>query len=329
MEFGARRAQGVDASVLGARAAYIAGVAGTSCTLAGKIFNIPVLGTMAHSWVQAFDTEYEAFKAYALAYPDHCQLLVDTYNTLKCGVPNAIRVAKEVLEPMGCRLKAIRIDSGDLAYLSINARKMLDEAGMEDCSITVSSSVDEQLIRGLLHQGAKIDSFGVGERLITSRDDPVFNGVYKLSLVEENGVAEPRMKLSDNPEKVTNPGDKQVYRLYNKETGFVEADLITLVHETIDESKPLTIFDPAHTWKRKTLYNFRAEPLLQPIFIKGKSCYQARDIEEIRAYCQEQLDTLWDSIKRFENPQEYYVDLSQELWELKEKFLHGEIELKG
>jgi nicotinate phosphoribosyltransferase len=284
---------------------------------------------MAHSWVQAFDTEYEAFKAYALAYPDHCQLLVDTYNTLKCGVPNAIRVAKEVLEPMGCRLKAIRIDSGDLAYLSINARKMLDEAGMEDCSITVSSSVDEQLIRGLLHQGAKIDSFGVGERLITSRDDPVFNGVYKLSLVEENGVAEPRMKLSDNPEKVTNPGDKQVYRLYNKETGFVEADLITLVHETIDESKPLTIFDPAHTWKRKTLYNFRAEPLLQPIFIKGKSCYQARDIEEIRAYCQEQLDTLWDSIKRFENPQEYYVDLSQELWELKEKFLHGEIELKG
>jgi nicotinate phosphoribosyltransferase len=329
MEFGARRAQGVDGSMLGARAAYIAGVAGTSCTLAGKAFNIPALGTMAHSWVQAFDTEYEAFKAYAMAYPDECQFLVDTYNTLKSGVPNAIRVAKEILEPMGRRLKAVRIDSGDLAYLSINTRKMLDAAGLDDCTITVSSAIDEHLIRDLLHQGAKIDSFGVGERLITSRDDPVFNGVYKLSLVEQNGIAEPRMKLSDNPEKVTNPGEKQVYRLYNKETGFVEADLITLVHETIDESKPLTIFDPHHTWKRKTLHGFRAEPLLQPIFVKGKSCYQARDIEEIREYCQKQLDTLWDSIKRFENPQEYYVDLSVELWDLKEKFLHGEIELKG
>jgi nicotinate phosphoribosyltransferase len=329
MEFGARRAQGVDGSMLGARAAYIAGVAGTSCTFAGKAFNIPALGTMAHSWVQAFDTEYEAFKAYAMAYPDECQFLVDTYNTLKSGVPNAIRVANEILEPMGRRLKSIRIDSGDLAYLSINARKMLDAAGMFDCSITVSSAIDEYLIRDLLHQGAKIDSFGVGERLITSRDDPVFNGVYKLSLIEENGIAEPRMKLSDNPEKVTNPGEKQVYRLYNKETGFVEADLIVLVHETIDESKPLTIFDPEHTWKRKTLYDFRAELLLQPIFVKGKSCYQARDIEEIREYCRAQLDTLWDSIKRFENPQEYYVDLSQELWALKESFLHGEIELKG
>ncbi len=329
MEFGARRAQGVDGSMLGARAAYIAGVAGTSCTLAGKAFNIPALGTMAHSWVQAFDTEYEAFKAYAMAYPDECQFLVDTYNTLKSGVPNAIRVAKEILEPMGRRLQSIRIDSGDLAYLSINARKMLDAAGLVDCSITVSSAIDEHLIRDLLHQGAKIDSFGVGERLITSRDDPVFSGVYKLSLIEENGVAEPRMKLSDNPEKVTNPGEKQVFRLYNKETGLVEADLITLIHETIDESKPLTIFDPHHTWKRKTLLDFRAEPLLQPIFVNGKSCYQARDIEEIREYSREQLDTLWDSLKRFENPQEYYVDLSQELWALKESFLHGEIELKG
>lgn len=329
MEFGARRAQGVDASILGARAAYIAGVDGTSCTIAGEIFNIPVLGTMAHSWVQAFDTEYEAFKAYALSYPDNCQLLVDTYNTLKSGVPNAIRVGKEVLEPMGKRLKAIRIDSGDLAYLSIKAREMLDEAGMTDCTITVSSAVDEYLIRDLLHQGAKIDSFGVGERLITSRSEPVFSGVYKLSLIEEDGVGEPRMKLSDNPEKVTNPGEKNVYRLYNCETGFIEADLITLVHETIDESKPLTIFDPDHTWKRKTLNNFKAKCILQPIFVKGKSCYEARDIEDIRAYCQEQLATLWASIKRFENPQEYYVDLSQELWSLKERFLHSEIDLKG
>jgi len=329
MEFGARRAQGVEASVLGARAAYIAGVDGTSCTIAGEIFGIPVLGTMAHSWVQAFDTEFEAFKAYAVSYPDNCQLLVDTYNTLKSGVPNAIRASREVLEPMGKRLKAIRIDSGDLAYLSIKAREMLDAAGMTDCSITVSSAIDEYLIRDLLHQGAKLDAFGVGERLITSRSEPVFSGVYKLSLVEENGVGEPRMKFSDNPEKVTNPGEKTVYRLYNRDTGYCEADLITLVDETIDESQPLIIFDPNHTWKRKTLHNFRAECILQPIFIKGKSCYQPRDIEEIRSFCKAQIATLWDTVKRFENPQEYYVDLSHDLWSLKEKFLHSAIGLKG
>ena len=324
LEFGARRAQGSDASILGARAAYIAGVAGTSCTVAGEIFKIPVLGTMAHSWVQAFSTEYQAFAAYAPAYPDACQLLVATYNTLRCGVPNAIKVSREILEPQGKRLKAIRIDSGDLAYLSIRAREMLDEAGLNDCKITVSSAIDEYLIRDLLHQGAQVDSFGVGERLITSRAEPVFSGGYKLSGIESKGVMEPRMKLSDNPEKVTNPGEKEVYRLFNKETGQVEADLITLYGEVIDESKPLTIFDPLHTWKRKTLTNFRAEPLLKPLFSKGAPCEEKRDIEEIRSFCRDQLDSLWDSLKRFENPQEYYVDLSVDLWSLKESFLRQE-----
>ncbi len=323
LEFGARRAQGADASILGARAAYIAGVAGTSCTVAGERFKIPVLGTMAHSWVQAFETEYQAFAAYAKEYPDDCQLLVDTYNTLHCGVPNAIKASREVLEPQGKRLKAIRIDSGDLAYLSIGAREMLDQAGLTDCTITASSAVDEYLIRDLLHQGAKIDSFGVGERLITSRNEPVFSGVYKLSAIEKDGVSVPRMKLSDNPEKVTNPGEKMVYRLYDRQTGQVEADLITLAGESLDDSQPLTIFDPYHTWKRKTLTDFQALPLLEPLFKEGVSCYRKRDIEETRAFCQGQLDTLWDSLKRFENPQEYYVDLSDELWTLKDGYLRG------
>lgn len=323
MEFGARRAQGSDASILGARAAYIAGVAGTSCTVAGEIFRIPVLGTMAHSWVQAFETEYDAFAAYARSYPDNCLLLVDTYNTLRCGVPNAIRVSREILEPQGKRLKGVRIDSGDLAYLSIRTREMLDEAGLQDCKITVSSAVDEYLIQDLLRQGARIDSLGVGERLITSRAEPVFSGVYKLAAVVKEGVPVPRMKLSDNPEKVTNPGEKALYRLYNRTTGKVEADLITLVHEVIDDSQPLTIFDPLHTWKRKTLTDFRAVPLLEPIFKAGRSTYRKRDIEETRAFCLSQLDSLWDSLKRFENPQEYYVDLSQDLWTLKDNFLHG------
>lgn len=324
MEFGARRAQGTDASILGARAAYIAGVAGTSCTVAGELFKIPVLGTMAHSWVQAFDSEYEAFAAYARAYPHDCQFLVDTYNTLRCGLPNAIRVSKEILEPQGHRLKAIRIDSGDLAYLSVRAREMLDQAGMTDCKITVSSAVDEYLIQDLLHQGARIDSFGVGERLITSRAEPVFSGVYKLSAIESKGVLEPRMKLSDNPEKVTNPGEKEVHRLFDRKTGRVEADLITLTGETVDDTRPLTIFDPLHTWKRKTLTDFRAEPLLKPLFLKGEPCALKREIDEIRAFCRDQLDTLWDSLRRFENPQEYYVDLSMDLWSLKESFLRQE-----
>ncbi|NLC25506.1 MAG: nicotinate phosphoribosyltransferase [Fastidiosipila sp.] len=321
MEFGARRAQGIDAAVLGARAAYIGGVTGTSCTIAGEYFDIPVMGTMAHSWVQAFPTEYESFVAYANAFPGDVYLLVDTYNTLRNGVPNAIRVAKEVLEPMGKRLKGIRIDSGDLTYLSINARKMLDDAGLHDCGITVSNSVDEYLIRELLHQGAKIDSFGVGERLITSRSDPVFGGVYKLAAVEENGQMKAKMKFSDNPDKVTNPGNKQVYRLYDRSSGKAEADLITLVDEVIDDSKPLTIFDPYHTWKRKTLPDFRAEPLLKPVFVRGKSVYKKQKVQEIRDYCQREQNTLWDTVKRFEKPQTYYVDLSEKLWNLKDNYL--------
>lgn len=322
MEFGARRAQGYDASVLGARASYIAGAAGTSCTIAAQQFGIPALGTMAHSWVQAYESEYEAFKAYALSYPDDCQLLVDTYNTLKSGVPTAIKVAKDVLEPMGKHLKAVRIDSGDLTYLTIKTRKMLDAAGLTDCKITVSNSIDEYLIRDLLLQGAQIDNFGVGERLITSRAEPVFGGVYKLSMVEaEDGELIPRMKISDNPEKITNPGSKELWRFFDLETGHALADLITLEGEEVDKTEEYEIFDPQHTWKRKVLTNYRVEKLLAPIFAKGKLVYQNKSLEDIRIHCAEQLDTLWDSVKRFENPQNYYVDLSQKLWDLRQDFL--------
>lgn len=322
MEFGARRAQGYDASVLGARAAYIAGVAGTSCTVSGKIFDIKAMGTMAHSWVQAFPSEFEAFKAYAECYPDNCQLLVDTYSTLRSGVPNAIKTAKEVLEPMGKRLKAIRIDSGDLTYLSTESRKMLDAAGCHDCTITVSNSMDEYTIQELLRQGASIDSFGVGERLITSKEDPVFGGVYKLAAVYENGKPIPRMKFSDNPGKITNPGNKEIYRFYDLKEGFALADLITLEHEEIDFTGPIRIFDPWHTWKQKTLTNYRVEKLLKPIFQKGKLVYKSPSLDEMRERCKKELGCLWDSIKRFENPQAYYVDLSYELWDLKEKMLN-------
>ncbi len=324
MEFGARRAQGADASLLGARAAYIGGVAGTSCTLSAQQFNIPALGTMAHSWVQSFPSEYEAFKAYVEVYPDNTQLLVDTYDVLRQGIPNAIRVAKEVLEPMGKRLVGIRLDSGDLTYLSQECRKMLDAAGLEDCKIIASNSIDEYLIRELLHQGAEIDGFGVGERLITSRAEPVFSGVYKLSAIGNgNGELEPRMKISENPGKITNPGSKIVYRLFNNETGMAEADLICLADEMIDESKPLEIFDPLHTWKRKILTNFTARPLLEKIFDRGEVCYEEPTLEEIRTNCQNEMETLWDSIKRLENPQIYYVDLSQKLWDLKNNILQS------
>lgn len=322
MEFGARRAQGYDASSLGARAAFIAGVAGTSCTIAAQQFNIPALGTMAHSWVQSYPSEYLAFKAYAESYPDDAQFLVDTYNTLKSGIPNAIKVAQDVLEPAGKRLKAIRIDSGDLTYLTVKAREMLDDAGLTDCKITVSNSMDEYLIRDLLQQGAKIDNFGVGERLITSRAEPVFGGVYKLSGIEdESGELLPRMKISDNPEKITNPGSKELWRFYDRDTGYALADLICLEGEEIRDDQDLEIFDPHHTWKRKVLKNFRAKKLLEPIFLKGKLVYQQRTLQEIRQYCEEQQNKLWDSIKRFENPQNYYVDLSQELWNLRQDFL--------
>lgn len=321
MEFGARRAQGYDASVLGARAAYIGGVAGTSCTIASRQFGVQPMGTMAHSWVQAFPSEYEAFKAYAESYPDNCQLLVDTYSTLQSGVPNAIRVALDVLAPMGKRLQAIRIDSGDLTYLAQESRKMLDAAGLTDCKITVSNSMDEYLIKELLRQGAPVDSFGVGERLITSKQEPVFSGVYKLAAVEENGQLVPRMKFSDNPEKITNPGNKEVWRFYDLDNGHAIADLITLEHEKIDADKPITIFHPLHTWKQKTITNFRVERLLQPIFVRGELVAEMPSLEAIRSRCDLELETLWDSIKRFDNPQSYYVDLSQELWDLKHTLL--------
>ncbi len=326
-EFGARRAQGYDAAVLGARAAYIAGVNGTSCTMTGAQFGVPLFGTMAHSWVQTFDTEYEAFKAYALSYPDETVLLVDTYNTLKSGVPNAIRIAREVLEPQGFRLKGIRIDSGDLTYLTVRAREMLDEAGLHDCRITVSNALDEYLIRDLLHQGAAIDSFGVGERLITARAEPVFGGVYKLAAIERNGEIVPRMKFSDNVGKMTNPGNKEVWRFFDKDSGMALADVITVAGEVIDENKPYEIFDPLHTYKRKVLTNFRLRKLLVPIFESGKLVYNRVPIEEIRAHCKRELDLLWDTIRRFENPQTYYVDLSQQLWDIKDQLLRANMDI--
>jgi nicotinate phosphoribosyltransferase len=276
---------------------------------------------MAHSWVQTFDSEYDAFAAYARSFPDNAVLLVDTYNTLKSGVPNAIRVAKEVLEPMGKRLSGIRIDSGDLTYLTLKARDMLNAAGLSDCKIAVSNALDEYIIRDLLQQGAAIDSFGVGERLITSRAEPVFGGVYKLSAIERDGVFSPRMKFSDNAGKITNPGNKELWRFYDKTTGKALADLITLAGENIDDSQPYEIFDPMHTWKRKTLVNFEVRPLLEPVFADGQMVYEYKNIEQLRAYCESELDKLWESVRRFDNPQNYFVDLSQDLWDLKEKML--------
>jgi nicotinate phosphoribosyltransferase len=323
LEFGSRRAQGYDAAVLGARAAYIGGATGTSCTICGQLFGIPVVGTMAHSWVQTFPTEYEAFAAYARAFPQSTVLLVDTYNVLKTGVPNAIRVAREILEPQGCRLRGIRIDSGDLAYLSIRAREMLDQAGLTDCKITVSSALDEHIIHDLIQQGAAIDSFGVGERLITSRAEPVFGGVYKLAAIEKDGQLHPRMKFSENTSKITNPGNKEVWRFYDQATGKAVADLITLAGEEIDESVPYEIFDPQNTWKRKVLSNFTAKKLLEPVFAGGRLIYRRQSIEECRSLCARELDRLWESLKRFENPQTYYVDLSQALWDIKERLLRA------
>lgn len=321
MEFGSRRAQGFDGAVYGARAAYIGGCVGTACTISDELFGIPALGTMAHSWVQLFDSEYDAFKAYAEEYPDGCTLLVDTYNVLKSGIPNAIKVFDEVLAPMGKRPKGIRIDSGDIAYLSRKARKMLDDAGYPDCGIVASNSLDEYIIRDMLMQGAKIDSFGVGERLITASSDPVLGGVYKLCAVEKGGEVIPKIKLSENVQKITTPGNKRTYRLYDRETGKAAADLITLASETVDDSLPYELFDPDYTWKRKTLTNFTARELLEPLFKKGECVYKDRNIDEIRNYCKEQIDTLWDEVTRFENPHNYYVDLSQKLWDVKHELL--------
>lgn len=326
-EFGARRAQGYDAAVLGARAAYIAGAGGTSCTISGQHFGIPLVGTMAHSWIQAFDAEYDAFSAYARSFPDQTVLLVDTYNVLKSGVPNAIRAAKDILEPNGHRLRGIRIDSGDLTYLTVKARELLDQAGLHDCRITVSNALDEYIIRDLIQQGAAIDAFGVGERLITSRAEPVFGGVYKLAAIERDGQILPRMKFSENAGKITNPCDKEVWRFYDRSTGKAIADLIALADETINPDEPYELFDPLHTWKRKIVTDFNARRLLEPIFTNGRLVRERIAIEDIRNYCAREIDLLWDSLKRFENPQTYYVDLSQKLWDTKDALLHANKQL--
>lgn len=322
MEFGARRSQGYDGAVYGARAAYIGGVMGTATALADECFGVPALGTMAHSWVQMFESEYEAFKAYALNYPDSCTLLIDTYSVIKSGIPNAVKVAKEVLEPMGCRLKGVRIDSGDIAYLSKKCRRMLNEAGLTDCAIIASNSLDEYIITDLLDQGAKIDSFGVGERLVTAKSEPVFGGVYKLAAIEEDGVVIPKIKISENAEKVTNPGYKKVWRLYDKKTGDAIADVITLAHEKINEKKPYTIFDEIHVWKKKKVTNFIAKELQVPIFLNGECVYESPSLEEIREYCKSHVDNLWNEVKRFTNPHQYYVDLSKELWDCKHELIN-------
>ncbi len=323
-EFGSRRAQGASGAVLGARAAYIGGCAGTACVLADELYGVPATGTMAHSWVQMFDTELEAFESYCRTYPDSSTLLVDTYNVLKSGVPNAIKAFDNVLRPLGKRPCGIRLDSGDIAYLSIEARKMLDEAGYPDCRIVASNSLDEHIITDLLHQGAKIDLFGVGERLITASSEPVFGGVYKLAAVEENGVITPKIKISENVSKITNPHFKKLYRLYSKQTGKAIADQLCVHDETIDETKPLTIFDPDFTWKKKRLTDFTARELQVQIFRGGELVYEKPSLEEIRAYCAQQLDTLWDEVLRFENPHNYYVDLSKKLWNIKQELLGSE-----
>ncbi len=322
MEFGSRRAQGFDGAVYGARAAYIGGCAGTACTISDQLFGVPALGTMAHSWVQLFDSEYEAFRAYAKEYPQNCVLLVDTYNVLKSGVPNAIKVFNEVLVPQGFRPAGIRIDSGDITYLSRKARMMLDEAGFEDCKICASNSLDEYIIRDMLVQGAKVDSFGVGERLITSSSEPVFGGVYKLVGVErEDGTVIPKIKISENVAKITTPCFKSVWRLFDQETDKAIADVITMHEETIEDGKPYTIFDPNHIWKRKTVENFRAVPLMTQLFEGGACVYTPRALGAIRAYCAAQVDSLWEEVTRFENPHSYYVDLSQKLWDEKNRLL--------
>ena len=326
LEFGSRRAQGIAGAVTGARAAFIGGCAGTACTVSDQIYGVPAAGTMAHSWVQMFDSEYEAFVAYCKTYPTNAVLLVDTYNSLKSGVPNAIRAFNEVLRPLGITKCGIRFDSGDMAYLTKQARKMLDEAGWPGCTITVSNSLDERLITELLRQGAKIDSFGVGERLITSRSAPVFGGVYKLCAVEEpDGTLVPKIKVSENVGKITNPGFKKVYRLYNRETGMAEADYICLRDEKLDDSIPLEICDPHARWKRKTMENFRAVELAVPIFKNGELVYTLPSLKEIKTNCAYQVSTLWPEVKRFDYPHQYYVDLSEKLMALKDAMLaeHG------
>ncbi len=321
MEFGARRAHGYDAAIYGARAAVIGGCAGTSCVKSAKEFGVSASGTMAHSWVQLYDDEYTAFKTYAEKYPDSCMLLVDTYNVLKSGIPNAIRVFDEVLKPMGKRPLGIRIDSGDITYITGKVRKMLDDAGYPDCKICVSNSLDEYLIRDMIMQGAKVDSFGVGERLITASSESVFGGVYKLAAVEKDGEVIPKIKISENTAKITIPGIKIPWRLFDNETGKAIADVITLNHEKIDDTKPYEIFDPVHTWKRKTVENFTAKKLQVKVFEKGKQVYVSPSVKEISSYRAEQVGNLWDEVKRFEKPHTYYVDLSEDLWNQRNELL--------
>lgn len=322
-EFGSRRAHGISGAIEGARAAYIAGCSGTACTITDKLYGAPATGTMAHSWIQMFDSEYEAFKRYCELYPNSVTLLVDTYNVLKSGVPNAIKAFDEVLKPLGIKNCAIRIDSGDMTYLSKKARAMLDQAGWTECKIVASNSLDEYIIRDIIRQGAEIDAFGVGERLITSRSEPVFGGVYKLCAVEnDNGEIIPKIKVSENVAKITNPHFKKVYRLYDRKSGKAEADYICLHDEVVDESRPLEIFDPIATWKTKLMTDFVARELLVPIFKNGKRVYSVPPLEKSKEYCLAEVDSLWDEVKRFDNPHNYYVDLSQRLWDIKRELLN-------
>ena len=324
-EFGSRRAQGANAAIYGARAAYIGGCASTACAISDELFGVPATGTMAHSWVQMFDSEYDAFKTYCEIYPNNSTLLVDTYNVLKSGVPNAIKAFNEVLRPLGIKKCGIRLDSGDITYLSKKARKMLDEAGWEECRIIASNSLDEYIIRDLILQGAKIDAFVVGERLITSKSQPVFGAVYKLAAVEkENGEIIPKIKLSENVGKITIPHFKKVYRLRGKETGKAEADLICLHDEEFDFTKPIELFDPDHTWKRKVFENYEAKELLVPIFKNGVQVYELPKLDDIKKHCAHELEGTWDEILRFENPHNYYVDLSERLWNIKHDLLKSQ-----
>lgn len=321
MEFGSRRAQGYDGAIYGARAAVIGGCSSTACTISEEMFGIPAVGTMAHSWVQLFPTEYDSFKAWAETYPENCTLLVDTYNVLKSGLPNAIKVFDEVLSPMGIRPKGIRIDSGDITYLTKKCREALDNAGYPDAKIIISNSLDEHIISDVLSQGAAVDGFGVGERLITAKSEPVFGGVYKLSAIEEEGSIIPKIKISENDEKITNPGFKKIYRIFDKNSDKAIADLITLNDEVIDENKPLEIFDPIYTWKKKKIKNYYVVELMKKIFDKGNPIYECPDVLDIRDFAKEQTERLWAEVLRFENPHNYYVDLSTKLWQLKQNLL--------
>lgn len=327
MEFGSRRAQGYDGAIYGARSAVIGGCSSTACTISDKMFNIPAVGTMAHSWIQLFDTELEAFENWCKITPDNAVLLIDTYNVLKSGLPNAIKAFDNILKPLGKRPAGVRIDSGDITYLTKKARKILDNAGYKDCKIVVSNSLDEYIIRDVLEQGACIDSFGVGERLITSKSEPILGGVYKLCAIEENNKIIPRIKISENDEKITNPGFKKVYRIFDKDTDMAIADLITLNNEIIDTSKSLQIYDPINTWKRKVIKNFYTRELLQPIFKGGNLVYKSPSVLEIKDYAEKELSHIWAEVQRLENPHKYYVDLSDEMWKMKQKLLHEHVNL--